>query len=184
MPFELYGTLDLGQLKKSKEVFTMVVASIVSVARIAENVLVKVGGLTILADFHVIMPTKGDKGRRPQICEEGTRKISVMMEAREKEKECRKREEDKPKKGSRITPPPLKKKEKKESLKPAKKKKKHEEVKSRNKKKHKEDKDEERIAFKCSSLGNLLSKLKKIGKALRNNQKMDAHLVKDQSKWK
>ncbi|MED6201305.1 hypothetical protein PIB30_093609, partial [Stylosanthes scabra] len=35
--------------------------------KIAENVLVKVGGLTILADFHVIVPTKGDKGGRPQV---------------------------------------------------------------------------------------------------------------------
>ncbi|MED6209554.1 hypothetical protein PIB30_055781 [Stylosanthes scabra] len=105
------------------------------------------------------------------------------MEAREKEKECRKKE-GKSEKGSRITPPPLKKKEKKEGSKPEKKKKKHEEVKSRKKKKHKEDEDEEKIALKCSSFGNLLGKLKKIGKALRNNQKMDAHLVKDQSKWK
>ncbi|MED6110843.1 hypothetical protein PIB30_046727 [Stylosanthes scabra] len=94
-----------------------------------------------------------------------------------------KKEEDKPKQGSRVAPPPPKNKEKKEGLKPAKKKKKHEEVKSR-KKKHKEDKDEERIALKCSSFGNLLGKLKKIGKAFRNNQKMDAHLVKDHSKWK
>ncbi|MED6223326.1 hypothetical protein PIB30_072902 [Stylosanthes scabra] len=200
---------------------------------IAENVLVKVGGLTIPRDFHVIMPTKGDKGGRLQVllgrpflktagfklqydddtfsfsvgktietflvtppptpqkkgvhhfqkCEGGTRKISVMMEAREKEKECRKKE-GKPEKGSRITPLPLKKKKKKEDLKPAKKKKKHEEVKSRKKKKRKEDENEERITLKCSSLGNLLGKLKKIGKALCNNQKMDAHLVKDQSKWK
>ncbi|MED6149754.1 hypothetical protein PIB30_065612 [Stylosanthes scabra] len=104
------------------------------------------------------------------------------MEAKQKEKGCRK-EEGKPEKGSRVIPPPLKKKEKKEGMKPAKKKKKHEEVRSR-KKKRKEDKDEERIALKCSSLGNFLGKLKKIGKALCNNQKMDAHLVKDQSKWK
>ncbi|MED6161347.1 hypothetical protein PIB30_059875 [Stylosanthes scabra] len=224
---------DPGPLKKSKEVFTMVDASIVFVAGIAEDGLVKVGELTISVDFHVIMPTKDDKGGRPQvmlgrpflkiagfklqydddtftfsvgkitetfpvtppptprkkgvhhfqICEEGTRKISVMMEARGKEKECRKKE-GKPEKGSRITPPPLKKKENKEGSNPTKKKKKHEEVKSRKKKKHKEDEDEEIIALKCSSFGNLLGKLKKIGKALRNNQKMDAHLVKDQSKWK
>ncbi|MED6153435.1 hypothetical protein PIB30_101998, partial [Stylosanthes scabra] len=100
-----------------------------------------------------------------------------------KKKEYRKKE-GKPEKGSRITPPPLKKKKKKEDLRPEKKKKNHEEVKSRKKKKRKEDEDEEKIALKCSSLGNLLGKLKKIGKALRNNQKMDAHLVKDQSKWK
>ncbi|MED6198223.1 hypothetical protein PIB30_064091, partial [Stylosanthes scabra] len=113
----------------------------------------------------------------------GAQKISVMKEAKEKEKECRKKE-GKPEMGSRITPPPLKKKEKKEDLKPAKKKKKRKEVKSRKKKKHKEDQDERRIALKCSSLGNLLGKLKKFRKALRNNQKKDAHLVKDQSKWK
>ncbi|MED6123251.1 hypothetical protein PIB30_047406 [Stylosanthes scabra] len=111
------------------------------------------------------------------------RGISVMKEAKEKEKECRKKE-GKLEKGSRITPPPLKKKKKKEDLKPAKKKKKSEEVKSRKKDKYKDDEVEKRIALKFSSLGNLLGKLKKFRKALRNNQKMDAHLVKDQSKWK
>ncbi|MED6113374.1 hypothetical protein PIB30_070154 [Stylosanthes scabra] len=49
MPFELYETLDLGLLNKSDEVFTMVDTSIVAVAGIAENVLVKIGELTILA---------------------------------------------------------------------------------------------------------------------------------------
>ncbi|MED6116650.1 hypothetical protein PIB30_102190 [Stylosanthes scabra] len=80
--------------------------------------------------------------------------------------------------------PSLKKDGKKESSKPAKKKKQHEEVKARKKKKHEEDVDGGRIALKCSSLGNFLGKLKKIGKALRNNKKIDAHLVKDRSKWK
>ncbi|MED6114713.1 hypothetical protein PIB30_083092 [Stylosanthes scabra] len=163
MPFELYETLDLGPLKKSKKVLTIVDASIVSVARIAEDVLVKVGELTIPVDFHVIMPTKGDK-----VCGGEAQKINAMKKVKKKEEEYWK-EEDKPEKGSRITPPPLKKKDKKEGSKPAKKKKKHEEVKSRKKKKHKEDEDEERIALKCSSFGNLLGKIKKIGKALRNN---------------
>ncbi|MED6222177.1 hypothetical protein PIB30_061825 [Stylosanthes scabra] len=97
MPFELYETLELGSLKKSKEVFTMVDASLVSVARIAENVLIKT--------FHVTPPpTPRKKGvHHFQICEEGTRKISVVMEAREKEKEFRKKE-GKLEKGSRITP--------------------------------------------------------------------------------
>ncbi|MED6211794.1 hypothetical protein PIB30_076951 [Stylosanthes scabra] len=118
-----------------------------------------------------------------QVCGEEAQKISVMKKVKEKESECRK-DENKPEKGLRVDPPPLKKTEKKEGLKPAKKKKKHEEVKSRKKKKHKEDEVEERIELKCSSLGNLLGKLKKVGKALRYNPKMDAHLVKDQSKWK
>ncbi|MED6184184.1 hypothetical protein PIB30_045073 [Stylosanthes scabra] len=108
--------------------------------------------------------------RNFQVCGGEAQKINAMKKVKKKEEECRKKE-DKPKKGSRVTPPPLKKKEKKEGLKPAKKKKKHEEVKSRKKKKHKEDEDEERIALKCSSFGSLLGKLKKIGKALCNNQK-------------
>ncbi|MED6162989.1 hypothetical protein PIB30_075695 [Stylosanthes scabra] len=33
----------------------------------AEDVLVKIGQLTIPVDLHVIMPTKGDKGGRPQV---------------------------------------------------------------------------------------------------------------------
>ncbi|MED6160167.1 hypothetical protein PIB30_048779 [Stylosanthes scabra] len=59
--------MDLGPLKKSKEVFTTADASIVLVAGIAENVMVNVGKLTISADFHVIMPSKWDKGGRPQV---------------------------------------------------------------------------------------------------------------------
>ncbi|MED6115483.1 hypothetical protein PIB30_091032, partial [Stylosanthes scabra] len=43
MPYALYETLDLGPLKKSKEVFTTIDASIVSVAEIAENVMVNIG---------------------------------------------------------------------------------------------------------------------------------------------
>ncbi|MED6114425.1 hypothetical protein PIB30_080119 [Stylosanthes scabra] len=42
MPYALYETLDLGPLKKSKEVFTIVDASIVLLAGNAENVLVKI----------------------------------------------------------------------------------------------------------------------------------------------
>ncbi|MDV3200602.1 MAG: hypothetical protein Q8875_03140, partial [Pigeon pea little leaf phytoplasma] len=45
----------------------MVDTSIVAVAVIAENVLVKIGKLTIPADFHVIRATKGDKGGTPQV---------------------------------------------------------------------------------------------------------------------
>ncbi|MED6177363.1 hypothetical protein PIB30_097453, partial [Stylosanthes scabra] len=61
IPFEVYELLDLGPLKKSREVFTIADASIVSIAEIAEDVLVKIGQLTIPADFHVIMPTDSPK---------------------------------------------------------------------------------------------------------------------------
>ncbi|MED6111821.1 hypothetical protein PIB30_055845, partial [Stylosanthes scabra] len=37
MPHELYDTLDLGPLKKSKEVFSTVDTSIMSIAGIADN---------------------------------------------------------------------------------------------------------------------------------------------------
>ncbi|MED6188117.1 hypothetical protein PIB30_082994 [Stylosanthes scabra] len=140
----------------------MVDASIVSVAEIAEDVLVKVGELTISVDFHVIMPTKGDKGGRPQVLlgrpflktagfkleyDDDTFTFSMgkitetflvtpppTPQKKGKKKKERRRKEGKPEKGSRITPPPLKNREKKEGSKPAKKKKKHEEVKSRKKK--------------------------------------------------
>ncbi|MED6163744.1 hypothetical protein PIB30_082991 [Stylosanthes scabra] len=196
MPYALYDTLDLGPLKKSKDVSTTADASIVKMASIAEDVLVKVGQLTIPTDFHIIMPTKGEKGGRPQITEifhltrtpapqrkdarqfqigRENMKLNKLQKMKEKENECL-IEGRKLKKGSRIAPPSLKKDGKKESSKPAKKKKQHEEVKTRKKKKHEEDVDGGRIALKCSSLGNFLGKLKKIGKALRNNKKIDAHL--------
>ncbi|MED6128161.1 hypothetical protein PIB30_094952 [Stylosanthes scabra] len=185
MLFELYETLDLGLLKKSKGVFTMV------------------GGLTIPTDFHVIMPTKGDKGGRSQVLL-GRLFLKIVGFKLQYDDDTFSFSVGKTIETFPVTPPPTPRKKrvhhfqkgvgdyspsseeegKKEGLKPEKKKKKREEVKSRKKKKHKEDEDEERIALKCSSLGNLLGKLKKIGKALRNNQKMDAHLVKDQSKWK
>ncbi|MED6146984.1 hypothetical protein PIB30_039841 [Stylosanthes scabra] len=54
MPHALYETLDLGPLKKTREVFTIADASIVSVARVTENVMVKIGMPTIPADFRII----------------------------------------------------------------------------------------------------------------------------------
>ncbi|MED6112267.1 hypothetical protein PIB30_060143 [Stylosanthes scabra] len=134
--------------------------------------------------FHLTRPPAPQRkdARQFQVGRENM-KLNKLLKTKEKESECL-FEGKKLKKGSRIAPPSLKKDGKKESSKPAKKKKQHEEVKTRKKKKHEEDVDEGRIALKCSSLGKFLGKLKKIGKALRNNKKIDAHLVKDQSKWK
>ncbi|MED6199334.1 hypothetical protein PIB30_075000 [Stylosanthes scabra] len=155
MPYELYELLDLGPLKKSNEVFTMVDTSIVAVAGIAENVLVKIGKLTIPADFHVIRATKGDKGGRPQI---------------EEEKELR------------NTPPQVKKKKRKELEKSVKKKRKHEE--GNLNKKFEEDKVRKKIELKCTNVDDLVSKLKAFKGALHNNTSLETHLVQDQSKWK
>ncbi|MED6165899.1 hypothetical protein PIB30_103973 [Stylosanthes scabra] len=196
MPYALYETLDLRPLKKSKEVFTTVDASIVSVAGIADNVMtarfklqydddtfsLSVGKITEI--FHVTRPpAPRKKGAHP--LQVSAKKIgSEKLLKSEKGKEVKNLKNDAcMKKGLRIAPLSLKKDGKKENSKPAKKKK-HEEVKTRKKKKHEEDVDGGRIALKCSSLGNFLGKLKKIGKALRNNKKINAHLGKEQSKWK
>ncbi|MED6187043.1 hypothetical protein PIB30_072616 [Stylosanthes scabra] len=147
----------------------MVDASIVSEAGIAENVLVEVGELTIPADFHIIMPTKGDKGGRPQVLL-GRPFLKTTGFRLQYDDDTFTFSVGKITEMFPVTPPPTprkksvhhfqicreEKKEKKEGLKPAKKKKKHEEVKSRKKKKHKEDEVKEMIALKCSSLGNLL----------------------------
>ncbi|MED6224221.1 hypothetical protein PIB30_081791, partial [Stylosanthes scabra] len=58
MPFEVYELLDLGPLKKSREVFTTADASIVSVAGIAQDVLVKIGQLTFQLSSMLSCPLK------------------------------------------------------------------------------------------------------------------------------
>ncbi|MED6194632.1 hypothetical protein PIB30_030257 [Stylosanthes scabra] len=198
MPYALYETLDLGPLKKSKEVFTTADASIVLVARIAENVLVKVGKLTIPADFHVIMPSKGDKGGRPQTTEvfhlthppaprmKGAHQFQIGNEDIKLDKllkRAERNESEDPKvddfkgKGLRIAPPQLKKKKKKAPLN-------LERKKEKKKKKHEEDEPEKKMVLKCSSFDKLLGKLKIFKKVLHHHKSMDAHLVKDNSKWK
>ncbi|MED6219640.1 hypothetical protein PIB30_037613 [Stylosanthes scabra] len=67
MPYELYKFLGLGPFKKTEEIFINVDASVVLVVGIVEVVKVKIGGLTILADFHVIKPGKKDNRGTPQV---------------------------------------------------------------------------------------------------------------------
>ncbi|MED6161662.1 hypothetical protein PIB30_062877 [Stylosanthes scabra] len=213
-------------LKKSKEVFTTIDASIVSVAGIAENVMVNIGKLTILTDFHVVKPTEGDKGGRPQVLlgrpflktarfklqydddtfslsvgkitevfyvtrppapqkkdahqlRVGSRKIEPEKLLRNEER----KESENPKndafieKGLRIAPPQLKKKRKKVPLN-------LERKKEKNKKKQEEGKSEKKVVLQCSSFDKLLGKLKIFKKILHHHKSMDAHLVKDNSKWK
>ncbi|MED6190961.1 hypothetical protein PIB30_111149, partial [Stylosanthes scabra] len=64
MPYEFYKFLKLRPLKKTKEIFTAVDVSVVSVVGIAENILVRIGELGIPGDFHMIKSTKGEKGGR------------------------------------------------------------------------------------------------------------------------
>ncbi|MED6204184.1 hypothetical protein PIB30_006940 [Stylosanthes scabra] len=60
-------TQNLGLLKKSKEVFSTAYTSIMSIAEIADNVLVTIGKLTIRADFHILKPTPKEKKGKPQV---------------------------------------------------------------------------------------------------------------------
>ncbi|MED6147001.1 hypothetical protein PIB30_039959 [Stylosanthes scabra] len=85
-------------------------------------------------------------------------------------------------KGSRNTPPHVKKKKKKEPVKFAKKKRKHEEGSS--KKKFEEDKARKKIELNCASVDDLISKLKAFKGALHNNKSLNTHLVQEHSKWK
>ncbi|MED6174683.1 hypothetical protein PIB30_071375 [Stylosanthes scabra] len=80
-------------------------------------------------------------------------------------------------KGLRIAPPQLKKKRKKVPLNLEKKK-------EKKKKKQEEGKSEKKMVLQCSSFAKLLGKLRIFKKILHHHKNMEAHLVKDNSKWK
>ncbi|MED6225184.1 hypothetical protein PIB30_091257 [Stylosanthes scabra] len=61
------ATLFNGKGIKEEEIFTTADASVVPVVGIAENVLVRIGELSIPVDFHVIKCAKGEKGGTPQV---------------------------------------------------------------------------------------------------------------------
>ncbi|MED6189275.1 hypothetical protein PIB30_094270 [Stylosanthes scabra] len=56
--------------------------------------------------------------------------------------------------------------------------------KEKKKKKQEEGKSEKKVVLQCSSFDKLLGKLKIFKKILHHHKSMDAHLVKDNSKWK
>ncbi|MED6199831.1 hypothetical protein PIB30_079593 [Stylosanthes scabra] len=195
-------------------------------AGIADNVMVNIGKLIIPTDFHVIRPTEGDKGGRPQVLlgrpflktarfklqydddtfslsvgktaeifhvtrppaprkkgahqlRVGTKKIGPEKLLRsEKEKEVENPRNDAcMEKRLRIAPPQLKKKRKKIPLNLEKKK-------EKKKKKQDKGKSEKKVVLQCSNFDKLLGKLKIFKKILHHHKSMDAHLVKDNSKWK
>ncbi|MED6128688.1 hypothetical protein PIB30_100411 [Stylosanthes scabra] len=192
MPYALYETLDLGPLKKSKEVFTTVDAIIVSVAGIADNVMtarfklqydddifsLSVGKITEI--FHVTRPPAPRKKGAHQL-RVSTKKIEPKKLLRsEKKKEAENPKNDAfIEKGLRIAPPQLKKKRKKVPLNLERKK-----EKKKKKKKQEEGKSEKKMVLQCSSFDKLLGKLKIFKKILHHHKSMDAHLLKDNSKWK
>ncbi|MED6208666.1 hypothetical protein PIB30_047459 [Stylosanthes scabra] len=166
MPYALYETME-----KSKEVFTTIDASIMSVAEIAENVM-------ITEIFHVTCPAAPWKKGAHQL-RVGSKKIELEKLLRsEKRKESESPKNDAfIENGLRITPPQLKKKRKKVPLN-------LERKKEKKKKKQEEGKSEKKMVLQCSSFDKLLDKLKIFKKILHHHKSMDAHLVKDNSKWK
>ncbi|MED6171545.1 hypothetical protein PIB30_041695 [Stylosanthes scabra] len=109
----------------------------------------------------------------------GTKKIEPEKLLRsEKRKESENTKNDAfIEKGLRISPPQLKKKRKKVPLN-------LERKKEKKKKEQEEGKSEKKMILQCSSFDKLLGKLKIFKKILHHHKSMDAHLVKDNSKWK
>ncbi|MED6188619.1 hypothetical protein PIB30_087568 [Stylosanthes scabra] len=157
MPYALYETLDLGPLKKSKEVFTTADASIVLVAEIAENFM---------------SSTSASEER----CLSGSKEIEpdkLLKSAERKEFGDPKIDGFKGK-GLRIAPPHLKKKKKKVPLN-------LERKKEKKKMKQEEDEPEKKMVLQCSSFDKLLEKLKIFKKILHHHKSINANLVKDNS---
>ncbi|MED6209402.1 hypothetical protein PIB30_054344 [Stylosanthes scabra] len=169
---------------------------IVSIAGTAEDVVVKIGSLTVLADFHVIRSTRHSKGGTPQVgnVEEVyhpkkppavNKKFAHQVQLSKEDKDERKQSEEaktrlKKGKGLRSSPPHVKKKKD-----PTKKKVKiRKQGEDSSKEEKEEEKEKRKLELKCKSVEDLIGKLYAFKKVLHHNDAMNHHLVKDQSKWK
>ncbi|MED6210386.1 hypothetical protein PIB30_063621 [Stylosanthes scabra] len=143
---------------------------------IAEDVIVKVGGLSIPTDFHVIRTPRNNNRSNPQptwppIYQEESEEESVMTA---KPKETSNRAVTPKLKKDQKTPIPARRsKQKKEDTKAVKKKKKPE-----------KGRKERKIELNCTGFKNLLGKLKKIKNAIIKDGGIGVHLFEDNSKWK
>ncbi|MED6222964.1 hypothetical protein PIB30_069447 [Stylosanthes scabra] len=186
---------------------------IVSIAGIAEDVVVKIGSLTVPADFHVIRSTRHSKGGTPQTAgfkldymtnafsfkvenvEEvyhprkpsaASKKSAHQVQLSKQEKDERKQSEEakaRLKKLKGLRSFPPHVKKKKKDL--TKKKVKIRKLGEENsKEKKEEEKEQRRLELKCKSVEDLIGKLYAFKKVLHHNDAMTHHLVKDQSKWK
>ncbi|MED6223176.1 hypothetical protein PIB30_071457 [Stylosanthes scabra] len=151
MPYELYVLLDLGPLKTTKDVFTTADMGIVSIAGIAEDVLVKIGSLTLPADFHVDNVEEIYHPKRPPAL---NKKFALPVQLSSEDKKKKK--------------DPMKKKVKIRN-----------QGKESSKEESKEVKGKRRIELKCNSVEDLIGKLLTFKKVLHNNDAMSNHLVKD-----
>ncbi|MED6114376.1 hypothetical protein PIB30_079653 [Stylosanthes scabra] len=189
MPYELYCLLDLGPLRSTKDIFIIADMGIVSIAGIAEDVVVKIGSLTVPANFHVIRSTRHSKGEEvyhPRKPSAASKKFAHQVQLSKEDKDESKQSEEakarlKKLKGLRSSPLHVKKKRKD----PAKKKVKiRKPGKDNSKEKKEEEEEKRRLELKCKSVEDLIGKLYAFKKVLHHNDAMTHHLVKDQSKWK
>ncbi|MED6175661.1 hypothetical protein PIB30_080543 [Stylosanthes scabra] len=128
--------------------------------------------------FHVTrLPAPRKKGAHQlQVGSKEIEPDKLLRSAKRKEYEYQKANGFKGK-GLRIAPPQLKKKKKKVPLN-------LERKKEKKKKKQEEDEPEKKMVLQCSSFDKFFGKLKIFKKILHHHKSMDAHLVKDNSKWK
>ncbi|MED6182694.1 hypothetical protein PIB30_031115 [Stylosanthes scabra] len=211
MPLEVYELLDLGQLKKSREVFTTVDASIVSVAGIAENVQDKGGKPQVLLErpflktagfkliyydeiftfevgnvieiFHLPPPPKPWKKGLHQLQQDKGKKIKDKPW---KEAKGQARKEKKPMTKPNHFKEKRKKGKTKENIGSDQKKKKKKRGRSGTAEKEEKgfaELESEKTTIKCSSFNGLMEKVKALKIILHRAKGVDAHLVKNNSKW-
>ncbi|MED6185771.1 hypothetical protein PIB30_060331 [Stylosanthes scabra] len=208
MPYELYCLLDLGPLRSTKDVFTTADMGIVSIAGIAEDVVVKIGSLTQrwhnssslrrptlhTARFKVDYITNAfsfkvgnvEEVYHPKMPPALNKKFAHQVQCSMEDKDERRQSEEakgrlKKSKGSRNSPPHVKKKKKDPMKKKVKIRKQGEKG---SKEENEGEKEKMKLELKCKSVEDLIGKLYTFKKVLHHNDAMNHHLVKDQSKWK
>ncbi|MED6133763.1 hypothetical protein PIB30_031204 [Stylosanthes scabra] len=177
MPYELYCLLDLGPLRSTKDIFTTADMGIVSIAEIAEDVVVKIGSLTVGNVEKVYYPKKP-----PAV----NKKFAHQVQLSKEDKDERKQSEEaktrlKRNKGLGSSPPHVKKKKKEPTKKKVKIRKQGED---NSKEEKEEEKEKRKLELECKSVEDLIGKLYAFKKVLHHNDAMNHHLVKDQCKWK
>ncbi|MED6112377.1 hypothetical protein PIB30_061169 [Stylosanthes scabra] len=192
IPFKVYEHLDLGPLKKSREVFTTTDARDKGgrpqvllgrpFLKTAEFKLIYYDEIltfsveNVIEIFHLTPLPKPPKKGIQQLKMDNA---EARKESPERKAKMRKNSSGKVsgETGTRNVPPQSKGKKKRVSLNLEKKKKKK-------KKEPDEDRTQRKRTLKCLSFTGLLGKLKVLKDVLCRNKSIDAHLVKNNSKWK
>ncbi|MED6114549.1 hypothetical protein PIB30_081326 [Stylosanthes scabra] len=149
-----------------EDIFTTADMGIVSIAGITEDVVGKIGSLTVPADFHVIRSTRHskvgnvDEVYHPRKPSATSKKSAHQIQLKKEDKDERKRR-------------------------PCKEEGENQEAGEDNSKEKKEEEEEKRrLELKCKSVEDLIGKLYVFKEVLHHSDAMTRHLVKDQSKWK